>query len=247
MRLTRLYVAATIAQGSVLELPAEPATHVARVLRGRSGDPLVLFNGDGREFAAVIDQVRGTRVSVTVGAPSIPQCEAPWPITLLQSVPRGERMDWIVQKATELGVARIVPLVSRRCVVRLDPEQGEAKAAHWHAVAVAACEQSGRTRLPTIERPRRLDEFLGEPADGRLRLLLDPLATGEPRGERVFESIEVAVGPEGGFEAEEIDWFRLAGFAGLRLGPRILRTETAAVAAMVWLQSSYGDLRAGLG
>ncbi len=243
MRLTRLFVPAALPPGAVIELPADAATHVAKVLRARSGDALVLFNGDGREAAAVVDAVRGSRVSVAVGESSPVDRESPLAVTLLQCVPRGDRMDMIVQKATELGVARIVPILSQRSLVRLDGRQADAKCLHWRAVATSACEQCGRNRLPVIDAPRRLRDYLGAaPADG-LRLLLDPEAAAYGDRETRNDAVEVAIGPEGGFSEEETEAFRVTGFQAVRLGPRVLRAETAAIAALVWLQTRIGDLR----
>ncbi len=252
MRLTRLHVDAALAPGDVLELPPDTATHVAKVLRVRSGDPVVLFNGDGRESAAVIDAVRGSRVSVAVGESRLIDRESPLPVTLLQSIPRGDRMDFIVQKATELGVARIVPIFSERSVVRLDHKQAESKCTHWRAIAASACEQCGRNRLPILDAPRRLLDYLGAATITGTRLLLDPDGGSAARGagggaadDRIdgAAAVEIAVGPEGGFAAAELDAFAVSGFLPVRLGPRILRTETAALAALVWLQTRSGDLR----
>jgi 16S rRNA (uracil1498-N3)-methyltransferase len=173
-------------------------------------------------------------------------------ITLVQCVPRGDRMDFIVQKASELGVARIVPVLSQRSVVRLDKSQAESKAIHWRAVAVSACEQCGRNRLPAIEAAQPLLNYLGEsaPGDGP-RLVFEPESAlhadtaAQNHGgasNTALESAEIAVGPEGGFAPEELEAFRVAGFSQVGLGPRILRTETAAIAAVVWLQTRFGDL-----
>lgn len=248
MRLTRLYVDAPLAPGGVLELPADAAAHVARVLRAREGDPVVLFNDDGSEFESRIESVRGVRVAVAIGAARTAARESPIALTLLQCLPRGDRMDWIVQKATELGVARIVPLVSRRSVVKVSAAQAASKVAHWRAIAVAACEQSGRGRLPMIDAPRGLDEHLGAIATGGTRFVFDPdaapYASQTARGNGTAPAtLDFAIGPEGGFDPQELDGLRIAGFRGVRLGPRILRTETAAIAALVWLQTRYGDLR----
>jgi 16S rRNA (uracil1498-N3)-methyltransferase len=161
-------------------------------------------------------------------------------------------MDFIVQKATELGVARIVPVLSQRSVVRLDKSQAESKAVHWRAVAVSACEQCGRNRLPTIEAARPLLNYLGESsASAGLRLVLEPesapqmgtLAPG-PSGaaDAAMTGAEIAIGPEGGFAGEELEAFRVAGFTQVGLGPRVLRAETAAIAAVVWLQARLGDM-----
>ena len=242
MRLTRLHVAAPLAPDARIDLPGEAAAHVARVLRARAGDPLVLFNGDGREFEAVVETVRGTRVAVAVGGAREVDREPPVAFTLLQCLPRGDRMDWIVQKATELGVARIVPLVSRRSVVKLTDRQCESKTAHWRAITVSACEQCGRNRLPVVDAPRPLDEFLGGEATAGARFVFDPDAGDGAPTVPAAAAMEFAIGPEGGFEPEELDWFRVAGFRGVRLGPRILRAETAAIAALVWLQTRFGDL-----
>jgi 16S rRNA (uracil1498-N3)-methyltransferase len=238
--------------GSVVDLPPETASHLARVLRARSGDELILFNGDGREFNGSIETVRGSRVSASVGDGRPVDRESPLAITLVQCVPRGDRMDFIVQKATELGVARIVPVLSQRSVVRLDKSQAESKAVHWRAVAVSACEQCGRNRLPTIEAAQPLLNYLGDSSAGAgLRLVLEPesapqMATSAPgRGgaaDAAMTSAEIAIGPEGGFASEELEAFRVAGFTQAGLGPRILRTETAAIAAVVWLQARLGDM-----
>jgi 16S rRNA (uracil1498-N3)-methyltransferase len=238
--------------GSWVELPPETASHLARVLRARSGDELILFNGDGREFNGSIETVRGSRVSASVGDGRPVDRESPLAITLVQCVPRGDRMDFIVQKATELGVARIVPVLSQRSVVRLDKSQAESKAVHWRAVAVSACEQCGRNRLPTIEAAQPLLNYLGESSAGAgLRLVLEPesapqmgtLAPG-PGGaaDAAMTGAEIAIGPEGGFASEELEAFRVAGFTQVGLGPRVLRAETAAIAAVVWLQARLGDM-----
>lgn len=258
MRLTRVYVNATLIPGSVVELPGDSAAHLAKVLRARSGDEIVLFTGDGREFAAAVESVRGSRVTAAVGEGREVDRESRLAVTLLQCVPRGDRMDFIVQKATELGVARIVPAISQRSVVRLDASQAESKAAHWRAVAINACEQCGRNRLPVIEAPRALINYLGETSGAAMsgvtasggamrttgpRLLFDPELKSQGPMQEIGTAVDIAIGPEGGFAAEELEAFRVSGFAAVRLGPRVLRTETAAIAAIAWLQSRFGDLQ----
>jgi 16S rRNA (uracil1498-N3)-methyltransferase len=252
VRLTRVYVEAALTPGSLVELPPDTASHLARVLRARSGDELVLFNGDGREFDGAIEAVRGSRVSASVGGSRPVDRESPLAITLVQSVPRGDRMDFVVQKATELGVARIVPVLSQRSVVRLDKAQAESKVIHWRAVAVSACEQCGRNRLPTIEAAQPLLNYLGASSPGTgPRLVFEPESTGHSRtaapgaaesAETAIVDAEIAIGPEGGFASDELEAFRVAGFSQVGLGPRILRTETAAIAAVVWLQARFGDM-----
>jgi 16S rRNA (uracil1498-N3)-methyltransferase len=241
-----------LASGSLVQLPSDTASHLAKVLRARAGDELILFNGDGREFDGAIENVRGSRVSASVGDSRPVDRESPVKITLVQCVPRGDRMDFIVQKATELGVTRIVPVLSQRSVVRLDKSQAESKAVHWRAVAVSACEQCGRNRLPAIEAAQPLLHYLGESTPGEgPRLVFEPesalhadTAAQNYRGtsNTAVKSAEIAIGPEGGFPPEELEAFRVAGFAQAGLGPRILRTETAAIAAVVWLQARFGDL-----
>jgi 16S rRNA (uracil1498-N3)-methyltransferase len=244
MRLTRVYVDQDLAPGCIVELPPETASHLAKVLRARTGDQIILFRGDGREYLGAVESVRGARVTASVGNGSFVDRESPLGVTLVQCVPRGDRMDFIVQKATELGVTRIVPVLSQRSVVRLDPAQAESKAAHWRAVALNACEQCGRNRLPTVDAPIALVNYLGDSAGAALRWVLEPETLPQGAAPAIAGGVEVAIGPEGGFAAEELDAFRIAGFLRLGLGPRILRTETAAIAALTWLQTRFGDMRA---
>ena len=242
MRLNRVYVEAALSPGARIELPAAAGVHLSKVLRVRGGDELVLFSGDGREFAANVESVRGTKVTVAIGEARIVDRESPLAVTLVQCIARADRMDLIVQKSTELGVARLVPVQSRRGVVRLDAAQADSKAAHWRAIAVSACEQCGRNRLPCIEPARRLIDYLAELPPGGVRLLLAPDAPAARAAQSIGSEATVAVGPEGGFDDEELEAFRLAGFQAMSLGPRVLRTETAAIAALAWLQSRHGDL-----
>jgi len=245
VRLTRVYIEYDLAPGSILELPSHTTSHLVQVLRARSGDELILFNGDGREFSGAIQTVRGSRVSVAIGDARSVDRESPFAITLVQCVPRGDRMDFIVQKATELGVARIVPVLSQRSVVRLDKAQAQSKAAHWRAVAVSACEQCGRNRIPTVEPPQPLLNYLGESAAGsgpKLVFEPDSAAAALPSAPALGGAVEIAIGPEGGLAADELEAFRVAGYSRVGLGPRILRAETAAIAAVVWLQARCGDM-----
>jgi 16S rRNA (uracil1498-N3)-methyltransferase len=258
VRLTRVFVEGELQSGSLVELPRETGAHLAKVLRARSGDEVVLFNGDGREFTGVIEKVQGSRVSAAIGAARSTDRESPFRLTLVQCVPRGDRMDFIVQKATELGVVRIVPVLSQRSVVRLDESQSISKQAHWRAVALSACEQCGRNRVPSVDTPLPLLNYLGALAPQAtsgdvLRLVLEPERTHwtERSGRSVdFASSQaasaaaIAIGPEGGFAPEELEAFDLSTFSRLSLGPRVLRTETAAIAAIVVLQARFGDMSA---
>ena len=257
MRLTRVFVEGALTPGEVIELPHDTGAHLARVLRARTGDELIVFNGDGREFTGAIESVRGSRVSASIGAARSIDRESPFTLTLVQCVPRGDRMDFIVQKATELGVARIVPVLSRHSVVRLDESQSASKQAHWRAVAVSACEQCGRNRLPAVEAPQQLLHYLGaigQESPAVLRLVLEPEtpmqgAKAHPHarsdgGAAALSGAVIAIGPEGGFAAEELEAFELCAFRRAVLGPRILRTETAAIAAITVLQAQFGDMSA---
>jgi 16S rRNA (uracil1498-N3)-methyltransferase len=255
MRLTRVYLDTELHSGSSLELARDSASHLAKVLRARAGDELILFNGQGSEFAAVIEAVRGSRVTVAVGAERTVDRESTLQITLIQCVPRGDRMDFVVQKATELGVARIVPVLSQRSVVRLDSSQAASKLLHWEAVAISACEQCGRNRLPQIDEAQPLLNYLGNlpptPPD-TMRLVLEPehrdpdheSSAAPPPSRETTLQVAFAIGPEGGFAPEELEGFGLCGFTRIGLGPRILRTETAALAALVMLQTRFGDMSA---
>ncbi len=243
MRLTRVYVDAPLAAGERVILEGNAASHVSRVLRLRVGEALTLFNGAGGEYAASIDAARGGRLTVAVGEPRAVDRESPLTLTLAQGVSRGERMDLVVQKATELGVSGIVPLFTERSVVRLGAQQAERKLNHWRAIAIAACEQSGRNRLPKVAPPLSLADLLRSGADREGgRLLLSPGATSRLDAlPHPATSVTVLIGPEGGLTDAEQEAAVAAGFLPVRLGPRVLRTETAAIAALALLQREFGD------
>lgn len=247
MRVTRVHVPGPLVAGATAALPERAATHVVRVLRMRAGDALVVFDGAGAEHDAGIASVRADRVDVAVGARRDANRESPLAITLVQGVSRGERMDYTIQKATELGVQRIVPVLAERTVVRLDAAQAAKKLAHWQAVAIAACEQCGRARVPVVESPRRFLDHLalahGAADERHVRLVLAPDGTRSPADlPAPLAAVELLVGPEGGLTDEEERLAGTRGYAGLRLGPRILRTETAGAAAIAVLQALRGDL-----
>jgi 16S rRNA (uracil1498-N3)-methyltransferase len=228
--------------GARLVLTGSAASHVARVLRLGVGDPLTLFDGTGGEHAARIEAVTGSTVTVAVLERTDTERESPLSLTLAQGISRGERMDFVVQKATELGVSRIVPLLTQRSVVRLDARQAQKKWEHWQAVAIAACEQCGRNRLAEVGQPRELQSFLADAAPGETRVLLSPMGQGRIRDLPGGRPITVLIGPEGGLAPEEQQAAVAAGFTPVRLGPRVLRTETAALAALAVIQQEFGDL-----
>jgi 16S rRNA (uracil1498-N3)-methyltransferase len=244
MRLTRVYVETPVTPGKSLVIEGTAANHITRVLRLRSGDALTVFDGTGGEFGARIEEFRKESVVVAVEEHRTLDRESPLSLTLAQGISRGERMDWIIQKATELGASRIVPVFTKRSVVRLDEKQAERKLQHWRGVAVAACEQCGRNRIPELPAPVDFFDLLASPdTPGQTRLLLSP--TGDLRLddlEDLSKGITVLIGPEGGLEDVEQETAISAGFKPVRLGPRILRTETAAIAALTIIQRYFGDL-----
>lgn len=240
----RLFVASVPREGAELRLDGDVAHYVARVLRLKAGAPVVLFDGSGDEVAATVKAVSRKGVLLGVGARRARSVESPLPIHLAQSISRGERMDMVVQKATELGVRRITPLLTARSVVRFDVERATRRRQHWLRIARSACEQCGRNVPPAIDPPTAFAHWIGSAGnDGEARLLLDPRAElslgaslDRPRPLRLL------IGPEGGLSEAERDEALAAGYAACTLGPRILRTETAAVAALAVLQARWGDL-----
>jgi 16S rRNA (uracil1498-N3)-methyltransferase len=242
MRTTRIYADLDLASSRELLLPAAPSAHLLRVLRLRPGAALTLFNGRGGEYAAELLGAEKSGARLRLGAHQPIERESPLQLTLLQGVARGERMDFIVQKATELGVQRIVPLSCEFSVVRLAPAALRRRLEHWRAVAIAACEQCGRNRLPAIEAVADLaDACAAAVAD--LKLMLVPQAPAAlatlAAGRR---SATLLVGPEGGLSGREQLLAQRNGFVACRLGPRVLRTETAPLAALAALQTLAGDL-----
>ncbi|NUS38263.1 MAG: 16S rRNA (uracil(1498)-N(3))-methyltransferase [Lysobacter sp.] len=243
MRVIRAFVDRPLGVGDAFALPEEAATHLVRVLRLREGDGCVLFNGDGHDYAARVESAGKREVQVRVEAVSRIDNESPLRITLLQAIARGEKMDWILQKATELGVAGFLPVSSERSEVRLDAERADKRVAHWRSVVRSACEQSGRAVIPAVDAPQSLAAAL-DALPAQPRFLLDPHAEHAIGAIGLQGSACVlAIGPEGGWSPRDREQLIGAGFTGLRLGPRILRTETAGIAAIAALQARCGDLR----
>ncbi|MEO6968896.1 MAG: 16S rRNA (uracil(1498)-N(3))-methyltransferase [Rhodanobacteraceae bacterium] len=244
MRRIRIHVDRPLKTGDEITLPAQTAAHMAHVLRLRVGDALTLFNGDGCDYGAELTSASPREGRARILAARRVDTESPLRITLAQALARGEKMDWIVQKAAELGVASIVPLITERSEVRLDAARAHKRVAHWRAVIAAACEQCGRARLPEIIAPQSMETWLAslECDEGAARLALFPDGNLSPRDSGIAANCAIlAVGPEGGFGECDIAALRAADFRGLKLGPRVLRTETAGLAAIAALQALYGD------
>lgn len=253
MRLTRVHVENRLAAGTPCAIGGSAANHITRVLRLREGDALTLFDGHGGEYSARIAGFRKDAVNVDVKEHHDVERESSLDITLAQGISRGERMDWVMQKATELGVARILPVFTERSVVRLDDKQSERKIQHWRAIVIAACEQCGRNRVPEVAAPIDFHEALRSigtasaqldtASDSRhVKLLLSPGASQRVRDLPKPERVILLIGPEGGLAGNEIEAAVRTGFSSVQLGPRILRTETAALAALAALQHYFGDL-----
>ena len=242
MRLTRVFVEAALCVGKSCTLKGSAANHIMRVLRLREGDTLTVFDGRGGEYGARIAGFSRDSVQVEVQEHRDVERESPLELTLAQGISRGERMDWVMQKATELGVTRIVPVITERTVVKLDERQGARRVEHWRAIIIAACEQSGRNRVPEVATPCAFHEVLriGESA-GR-KLLLAPTGKLNARDLSLSGHATLLVGPEGGLSPDEQELAISTGFEQVRMGPRVLRTETAAIAALTILQHDYGDL-----
>lgn len=245
-RVPRLFVERELA-GDTLELDEREAHYLGHVLRLAKGDELVAFNGRGAERRASVSALQRRGALLSLGESATPLPESPLELTLLQALPKSDAMDLIVQKATELGVRTLVPIHTEFSVVKLDAERSERRLDHWRKIAQSACEQCGRHVPPRIEAPAALADALASLL-APVRLALDPAAaTALPQWQSPRDAVAIAIGPEGGFSAN--DWRRLdrAGFARASLGPRVLRAETAAIATCAVVQSLWGDLGAGGG
>lgn len=240
MRVPRVFTDQPLTSGETLTLEEAPSRHLAKVLRMGAGRPLVLFNGAGGEFRAEIAEVGKKSVRVTVGDHSKEDRESPLDLELAIGLSRGDRMDWVIQKATELGARRISPLFTERSEVKLPPQRLEKKQRHWRQVMISACEQCQRNRLPALAPPRPLGEWL-EASGGQSRFVLHHLDSQPFPGEQALTQVALLVGPEGGLSEGEIEAARAAGCRPLALGPRVMRTETAPVAAISLAQYLWGD------
>lgn len=240
MRVSRLYVSATLNVGGRLELDDDAAHYVRTVLRLKQDQTILLFNGQGGEYLCRLSEVSRKTVRVEIEEFMTRDVESPLTVTLGLGISRGDRMDWAVQKAVELGVTQLTPLVTERCVIKFNDDKKQQRLQHWQVIIQHAAEQSGRTRLPTLGEIAGLTGWANQQQD--LRVFLDPyaeqsLADLHPENNRVT----LLSGPEGGFSDQERQIARAAGFVPVRMGARILRTETAVLAALTAVQTLWGD------
>jgi 16S rRNA (uracil1498-N3)-methyltransferase len=239
----RFHVQQPLAAGQQLELPADVAHHI-NVVRMEPGDTLTLFNGDGGEYTAVLTDVQKKKAWAEIKVFDPREAELPFAVTLAQALPEGSKMDWIIEKAVELGVAGIQPLAARRCVVRLSAERAEKKLEHWNGIVVSASEQCGRNRLASVAAPLEFRDWIAR-QDLHKRVILTPRATeslADWARHQPAQALSIMVGPEGGFSDEEEAEALRHGALPLSIGPRVLRTETAALAAVSILSAAWGGI-----
>ncbi len=236
----RVYTPQPLTVGETAVLEPTAAHHLVVVCRCRAGDRVVLFNGDGAVYAGTLaPPVNAKQCTVSIDDVAHPDVESPLAVSLIQAIGKGDRMDWAIQKAVELGVASITPLISERVTIKLDPKRAEKRQQRWQSIVVNACEQSGRVSVPPVHPPMTLAAFSPPPA--QVTYHLDPQAEAGLSTRRPNAPITLLVGPEGGFSADEVSHLQASGSQGVRLGPRILRTETAGVACLAAMQALWGD------
>jgi 16S rRNA (uracil1498-N3)-methyltransferase len=239
----RFYYSHPLSVGAIVALPDHVAHHVL-VLRLAPGDPITLFNGEGGEFTATLASVEKKRIHVEIKTFSPREIELPYAITIAQALPEASKMDWIIEKAVELGATSIQPLSTQRCVVKLSAERAAKKRVHWQGIMIAASEQSGRNRLPHLAEPADFNSWIGQ-HDLHLRILLTPRA-GQSLSDWARhhppQAVALLVGPEGGFTEAEENAACAQGVLALSMGPRVLRTETAALAAVAALNAVWGSM-----
>jgi 16S rRNA (uracil1498-N3)-methyltransferase len=243
MRIPRLYFPKNLTVHTHITLTDAAFHHAVRVLRLRSGAPVILFNGTGGEFHGILDDVAHHNATVHIQHFIAQEKESPLKILLAQGISRGDRMDYTLQKAVELGVTAILPLFTERGVIDLKDKRLAKRMQHWQKIIIGACEQSGRNQLPPVLEPMALATWLTNNCPGGLKLVLDPRADQRLRTiTPATQEMTLLIGPEGGLTQNELQLAEAKDFMGVQLGPRILRTETAAVAALSALQVRWGDL-----
>ena len=240
-RMHRIYTDQPLRAGQVVTLTGDAAHYLSRVLRVGLGQDVVLFNGDGADYAAKVSRLDRAALILQLQSSMQACTESPLRITLVQAISRGERMDLTLQKATELGVAALQPVFTARTEVRLTEEKLDRRLQHWRKVLISACEQCGRARIPALESPVDLLAWAQQPSQA-LRIMLEPGAPGSLSRLPLRSDVELLVGPEGGFDDRETEFLGRHGLSAVSLGPRILRTETAGPAAIAIMQALAGDL-----
>lgn len=245
MRISRIYYSEALTPNSVVELVDATAHYLLQVLRVRVGDTIVLFNGDGADYVADIQTVQKKKITVLIKTKLALSKESPLKIHLGQALTRTEKMDWILQKATELGVTEITPLLTQHISVSWQAKLWEKKQAHWQGVMVSACEQSGRNVIPQLHEPKSLDAWLAQQTSISYGMVLDPNVNVKMLSllneHKKISHVHLLIGPEGGLSTEEITLAQNNGMTSISLGPRILRMETAALTTMSLVQSYFGD------
>ena len=244
MRVPRIYTEQPLSSDALVTLEKGPSHHLTKVLRLGIDGAVTLFDGRGAEYPGVITALGKKTVSVKTGEEQWRTCESPLSIHLGIAISRGERMDWVIQKATELGVAAISPLFSERVEVKLSNDRSEKKLRHWKEVVISACEQCGRNTIPLLSPPQTIPDWLAS-TEAAVKFVLHHSAPDGQREEDVPSTVALLIGPEGGLTAAEVEQAENGGYTALRIGPRILRTETAPLAAIAILQSKWGDMRHG--
>ena len=244
MRVTRIYHAGQLDFGQEIELESQAAIHLIRVLRLHENDHFILFNGDGNEYDATITRIHRNKAWARVNQHEAVTRESNLRIILGQGISKGERMDYTIQKAVELGVSQIIPIYTERGISPLNAEREQKRVRHWQGVIASACEQCGRNTIPVIAKPVKLNDWLPTLSNNEaLKLTLAPDADNHLKSiSETPDNILLLIGSEGGLSENEIEFAREQGFKGIRLGPRVLRTETAALTAISILQNLWGDL-----
>lgn len=240
MRVSRIFTDAPLSAQQQLALDEKASHHLSKVLRLKAGAELIVFNGNGLQYPAVITQVNKKTVHVNTAVAESVDNESPLTSQLGIAVSRGDRMDWVMQKATELGVSAITPLLSERTNLKLTADRQNKKHQHWQQIIISACEQCGRNRLPTLNPLQTLDNWLETTAADK-KLLLHHRSDGQLNAAEPVSSVALLIGPEGGLSEQEIARASRRGFEALRIGPRVLRTETAPLAALAIVQQLWGD------
>lgn len=239
----RIHQSILLKENTTIMLDPEAHHHLCRVLRAKKGDHLILFNGQGGEYQAIITKIDKKGTEVHVGQFLTKEVESPLSIHLAQGIARGEKMDFIIQKGVELGVTKFIPLITERSNVKLDKQREEKRLLHWRSVVISACEQSGRNQVPEVCPPIPFKKWVTENRTIWRFILTPHVKSSLPAVDfSKNNSIEIMIGPEGGFSPEELELAKMYHFFPLQLGPRILRTETASIAAVVALQCQYGDM-----